>query len=175
MNWPIYLLLLSSALAGSSRGDPACLVLSLCPRDCSLDPETWWDLWVTISIAMGGSCLCSGLSIGSEWKGRPWTRVGMSSVRSRQGLDQRLLSSLWAWLRSTGTLGWAISDCTTGPGILGGVDPCLGWKSIYYQGYCWSCRSIRCRRLDRSNRCCCRYSGQVQEGWYLWVKIIFSE
>ena len=130
---------------------------------------------LTISIAMGGSCLCSGLSIGSEWKGRPWTRVGMSSVRSRQGLDQRLRAWLWAWLGSTGTLGWAISDCTTWPGILSGDDPCLGWKSLSYRGCCCSCRSIRCwdSRLGRTHRC--RYLGQIQEGGYLRVKINFSE
>ena len=121
-------------------------------------------------IDMRISWLCSGLSIGS-----PWVSVGMSSVRSRQGLDHRL----WARLGSTGALGWAISDCTTGPSILGGVDPWLDRESIHYPGCYWSCRCSGCwnggRRLGRSNRCYCRDSSYVQKGRYLRVKIYFSK
>ena len=136
-----------------------------------------------ISIAMGRSCLCSCLSIGSRWMGGPWAWVGWSPILGRQGLDQGLGACLLAWLGSPVALEW--SNCPTGPGILSGIDPCLGWKSINYQRYFWSCKSIRywnrCRsnryrsNRYRSNRCSCRYSGQVQERRDLRVKSNFSE
>ena len=52
------------------------------------------------SIDMRRSLLDSSIGIGSKRMRRPWASVGLSSVRSRLGLDQRL----GARLRPTGAM-----------------------------------------------------------------------